>query len=101
MILYAGAIQILFYSNSASLRVFSCAGEMAQLLKAMRVFSLKDVQSERHYVILAVILQGNSSTLLSRRNGLMVPLSSEMPMALVARTLPGISFSTYRDKLES
>lgn len=31
----------------------------------------------------------------------MVPLFSEMPMALVARTLPGISFSTYRDKLES
>ena len=60
----------------------SWAGEMAQLLKArlttkaMRVFSLEDVQSERHHVILAVILQGNSSTLPSRRNGLMVPLSN-------------------------
>lgn len=31
----------------------------------------------------------------------MVPLSSEMPMALVARTLPGIFFSTYHDKSES
>lgn len=80
---------------------------MAQLLKArlttkaMRAFSLADVQSERHHVILAVLLQGSSSTLPSRRNGLMVPLSNEMSVALVARPLPGISFSTYHDKLES
>lgn len=87
--------------------MLSWAGEKAQLLKprlttkTMGVFSLEAVQSERHYVILAVILQGDSSTLPSRRNGLMAPLSSEMPMALVARTLPGISFSTYHDKSES
>lgn len=87
--------------------MFSWAREVAQLLKprlttkTMRVFSLEAVQSERHYVILAVILQGDSSTLPSQRNGLMVPLSSEMSIALVVRTLPGIFFSTYHDKSES